>query len=72
MAPKQTKPAARELIVDMARHLSTAEIAHATRKARRTYGESCQTWERGKSQMLEADPESLTNLISISNDLHYV
>ena len=36
MAPKHTKPAARELIVDMAHRLSTAEIAHATGKSRRT------------------------------------
>ena len=27
MTPKHTKPAARELIIDMAHHLSTAEIA---------------------------------------------
>ena len=36
MPQKQTKPAAKELIVEMSQHLSTSKIAYATAKSLRT------------------------------------
>ena len=54
-----TKPAASLIACQLQKSLMRLE------KAGGPYRESCRTGERGKSQILEADPESLTMLISI-------
>ena len=48
MAPKQTKLAAKELIVDMAHRLSTAEIAYATGKSKHTIQRILSDWHKGE------------------------